>query len=270
MNNSALAITGERPTYSITIIPDAIQAKADALELSRQIKAVTSAEEQQNAVAAASIAKGLIKRMEATREAEKRPFWDVCVIIDSTSKSYKKELQTEVDRVEGLAANYQREQDRLAAEAKAAEERQFKALREAEERAIAEIAAKADAERRANLAAIAAATDEAAKEAAQRKADADAEARSEEVRINCEAIAEQERRRLTQLQAITPTRPDGARVVRTWDYTITDIALLALERPDLVTIEPKRSLLIAAAAIPGIKIPGVTFHEVTKVQSKAS
>lgn len=272
MTASALAITGDKTNYSIAVTDEALRKQTDALELSRAIKAVTTAEEQQDAVAAAGLAKGLIRTMEETREAEKRPFWDACVLIDSTAKNYKKPLLAEAERVQGLAAGYQREQDRIAAEAKAAQERQFKALREADERALRDIAAKAEAERRANLAAIAAAQeDEAAKEAAQRKADADAAARSEEVRINQEAVQEQERERFLAAQALVPARTEGARVKRFKDYQVMDMRALYLARPDLVELTERRAMILAAISIPNSPpIPGLYVFDSTKLQAKAS
>lgn len=270
MNTSALIIPGERPEYTISVDPTALAAQRDALALLKTITTVTTAAEQQDAIAAASLAKGLIKRMETTREMEKRWFLDKCQMIDGVAKNYKAPLAAEAERIQNLSADYQREQDRIAAAALAEHERQFRTLRAAEEKALRETFEKAESERRANLAAIAAANDDAAREVAQRKADEDAAARSEEVRINQEAVAEQERDRLRIAQSMAPAKAEGARIVRTMDYTITDIRLLAFERPDLVTIEPRRALLLAAGQIPGIAIPGVVFHDITKVQAKAS
>lgn len=269
MNNLTIE-TSPLADFRVTIILAAQQSRADAIALAKTITTVTTSAQQQDAVSAASLMKGLLRDVEKARKAVKEPVLAAGNAIDSAAKKFAAELETETKRVEGLAAKYQQDVDRALAEEKAAQERQFKALREKEEAALREIAAKAEQERRANLATIAAAADDAAREAAQRKADADAAARSEEVRINQEAVQEQERERLLAAQALVPAKTEGARVVRSWDYTVTDIRLLAFERPDLVTIEPKRAMLLTAAQIPGIVIPGVAFHEVTKVQAKAS
>lgn len=250
---------------------DALQQKEDALVLATEIKAVTSATEQANALAAAGMCKGLVKGMEKTREDEKRPYWDAGVAIDTISKNYQKALVDEQKRLEKLAADFQKEEDSKAAAVVAERERQFKAIRAKEERAIREIAERADAERRANLAAIAAAADEVAREAAQKKADADAEARAEEVRINQEAVMEQERLRLSQQQQIVPAKPEGARVVRKMDYELKDIRALYAARPDLVELNERRSMILAAISIPGApQIPGIYVFESTTIQSKAS
>lgn len=270
MTNS-LATASGLGDYTITITPAALKAKADAIVLARTITTVTNAAEQANAIAAASLMKGLLKDMKATHALYKRPIIDAGNIVDAAKNNYSAELETESARVEKLAANWQAEENRKAAAVRAEQERRDREEREQEQRALAAIAAKAEAERRANLAAIAAAKDEEAKLAAQIKADQDAASRAEEVRINQEAAQEAERNRVMTMQAVVPEKPQAARVVVKMDYELKDIKALYAARPDLVELSERRSLILAAISILGHPaIPGIYEYESTKVSAKAS
>lgn len=266
-----LSVSGISADYSITITPAAEQAKADALTLSKSITFVTNADEQADAIAAAALCKKLISDCEKARvEIKDRPL-KICNEIDSTAKRYKTDLQKELERTQKLASDYQSEENRKAAAIRAEQERQQREEREKEARALAEIARKAEAERRANLAAIAAAKDEEARRLAQIKADKDAEERAEEVRINQEACREAERQRIEQLRTAVAEKPTAARVVVKMDYELKDIKALYAARPDLVELTPKRSLILAAISIPNHPaIPGIYEFESTAVQAKAS
>lgn len=271
--------------FSVTIVPAAQQAKADALSLSESIIAVTTAAQQRDAISAASLMKGLLRDVEGAREEVKKPVLIAGRKIDAAAKVFSFELEAEVKRVERLAADFQKEEDRKAAAIRAEEERRQQAQREAEEaerererQALARLAAEAEKERRAALLKIQQAKDEAAREAAQIEADRLAEARAEEVRINqlaCQEAAERrleaERGRAMQLQAVAPPKPEGAIVKRSCDYELKDIRALYAARPDLVELTPKRSLILAAISIPNAPaIPGLYVFEETKVQSRAS
>lgn len=271
--------------FSVTIIPAAQQAKAEAITLAKSIRIVTSTDQQQDAIAAASLMKGLLRDVEKARVAVKEPVLDAGRKIDAAAKAFSEDMTAEVKRVEGLASAYQAEQNRIAEALRAEEERKQRQQREAEEAerqreqaALAAIAAAAEAERRANLAAIAAAADDKAREEAQRKADEDAAARAEEVRINqqaCreaeEARLEAERDRAMQLHTVVAPKAAGAVVKVLTDYELKDIRALYAARPDLVELSERRSLILAAISIPGHPaIPGIYEFQQTKVQSKAS
>lgn len=266
-----LLTTTDLQDFTVTVIPEAYKLKDDALALSKGIVAVTTQQQQQDAIAAASMLKGLIKQMEATHEYFKRPILDAGRAVDGAKNKYNLELDAETKRLQKLAADYQAEENRKAAAIRAEQERQQREEREKEARALAEIAAKAEAERRANLAAIAAAKDEEARRLAQIKADKDAEERAEEVRINQEACREAERQRIEQLRTAVAEKPTAARVVVKMDYELKDIKALYAARPDLVELTPKRSLILAAISIPNHPaIPGIYEFESTAVQAKAS
>lgn len=271
--------------FAVTIVPAAQQAKADAIVLAKSITTVSTATEQQDAISAASLMKGLLRDVEKARVSVKEPVLDAGRKIDAAAKAFSAELDAEVKRVERLAADFQKEEDRKAAAIRAEEERRAQAQRDAEEaerrreqEALAKIAAVAEAERRAALLKIQQAKDDEAREAAQKEADRLAEARAEEVRINqlaCQEAAEKrleaERERAMQLQTLAPPKPQGAIVRRTMDFELKDVRALYAARPDLVELTPKRSLILAAISIPNAPaIPGLYVFESTKIQAKAS
>lgn len=264
-------ITTDLGSLSVAIIPAAQQAKDDALALAKPIVAVTNAQEQADAIAASAMMKSLTKQMEATREDVKKPVLEAGRLIDSTAKKYALELEAEIKRVEKLASDWQAEENRKAAAIRAEQERLDEADRERERKALADIAAKAEQERRANLAAIAAAADDAAREAAQIKADQDAEARAEEARINGEACAQAGRDRIEAMRSAAAEKPQAARVTTYTDYELKDIRALYAARPDLCELSEKRGMILAALSIPGHPaIPGLYEFQQTKVMAKAS
>lgn len=271
--------------FRVTIIPAAQQAKADALAQSKSILAVTTPAQQADAIAAASMMKGLMRDVEKARVSVKEPVLDAGRAIDAAAKAFAGDLDAEVKRVERLASDYQREQDRIAAALRAEEERQQQAQRDAAEAerrreadALQRIADEADAARRADLAKIHAAADDAAREEAQRLADAAAEARAEEARILQQACREAEEARMedarvrhAQLAAIEPPKPEAARVQRRMNYELKDVRALYAARPDLVELTDRRALILAAISIPNAPtIPGIYVFEETKVQARAT
>lgn len=279
---NTLHLTG-MPAPEITIIPSAIQQKKDALELASTIKAEpTTSEEQQDCIAAASLAKGLAKSMEASRVDVKRPVLDIGAKIDAKAKEYSKELSAEVLRLESLAAAYQRKVDKQAADARRAEEERQRKERETadndkeRERRFMEDKEGANIEeRRADLARIESALTVEEKEAARKIADDNADARCEEWRILQQSIAEADEQRLedareraTAIAVVSaPQRAAGASVRRSYDYAVTDLKTLYAHRPDLVTLEPKRAMILAAISN-GLQIPGLNVHETTKLHAK--
>lgn len=121
MTSSLLSLQGINPAPAVTIDPDAITQKQDCIEMAQSIVSVASQSEQTDAVAAASMIKGLLKRMEATRVEVKKPALEACQTIDRIAKGYCDTLNQELKRLEKLAADYQAECDRIANELKAQE-----------------------------------------------------------------------------------------------------------------------------------------------------
>ncbi len=271
--------------FAVTIVPAAQQAKADAIALAKSISTVTTTTEQANAIAAASLMKGLLRDVEKARVSVKAPVLDAERKIDAVAKAFATDLDAEVKRVERLAADFQKEEDRKAAAIRAEEERRQQAQRDAEEterqkekEALARLAAEADKERLAALLKIQQAESEAELEEAQANADRLAEARAEEARNIQQACQEAERarqdamrERFESAKLTTVAKPAGAVVKRSFDYELKDIRALYAARPDLVELSPRRSLILAAISIPNAPaIPGLYVFEETKVQSKAS
>jgi colicin import membrane protein len=277
-----LAISG-LTNFSVTISDDAQQRKADALELSRSITAVSNAAQQQDAITAAALIKGLLKSVEATREELKRPILDAGRELDDCAKIYSGNLKAELARVEKLASNWQAQENRRLEAIRLEQERIAReAAEKAEQERLAALAAEqerqrqADAARLRELEAIQAAATEEARLAAQVLADAAAEKRAREAKAAQEAEAaaqeqrmEEARQRQQEQLAIPVPKAAGARVSTAKDYEVLDIRALYLARPDLVTLDPKRSLILAAIAIPGASIAGIRVFETTKVQAKA-
>lgn len=270
--------------FSVTITPDAQQAKADALALAATIKAASTVTEQQDCIAAASMCKSLIKGMEATRVEVKEPALAATRLIDTTAKNYSAELIAEATRLESMAAKYQAELNRIAAQARAEEEaRQRKAAAEMERLRLEELAEKQKREQEAyearqrDLAAIQAAKDEESLKAAQQAADDAAEVRARQVREQelldaemAEHRAEEARQRALTLAAIPTPKAQGARVRVSMDYELQDIHALYKARPDLVKMEPKRSDILAYIQIPNVALlPGIRVFESTKLDAKA-
>lgn len=281
---TTLALIPEKPLSLTIVTSQALQEKEDALAMATTHRIVTTVQEQQDAIAAAAICKGLVKQMEEIRKQRKENVLAAGRVIDGDAKVYKFDLECEQARLEELAADFQKREDAKVAALKAAEEARQQAQRDAEaaelrrERdALAALEAKATAERLEALRKIAAAQDEASREQAQRVADELADQRAEEahyIQIACqdaaEARLEAERDRATALQAIVPQKPAGAAVKRFKDYTMMDIHAVYAARPDLVELTEKRALILAAIAIPGApQIPGLYVFESTKIQSKA-
>lgn len=283
MKQKPLAVSG-MADFTVAITQEAQTQKDDALALAKAVTIVTTAEQQQDAIAVASIMKSLVKGVEATRVEVKKPALEAGRLIDDIAKRYSDELEKEVKRVEGLAATYQAEQNRIATAARQAEIDRQNRQREAEEaeRQKAEQDAlqrqqEADKARLADLERIQAAKDGAAREEAQRLADIAAEERARRAsqqqaheRELQEARLEEERKRAAQLASIVPQKATGASVRVQIDYEVTDIHALYAARPDLVSIEPKRSMILASINIPNQPpIAGLRTFETTKLAAKA-
>lgn len=247
MTPQPLAVRGHSD-FSVTVTASAEQQKQDALALASGIVAVTTIAEQQDAITAVSLMKGLTVAMEQTRVAVKKPVLSAAKEIDDTAKIYSGKLEAEIRRLQVLASQYQAEQNRIAAEARAAEERAQHAQRCAE-----------DEERLADNARIAAAADEAERAAAMQAADEAAERR-----------ADAERQRSEQLRQLAAPKAAGASVRVQLDYEVSDIHVLYRVAPHLVKLEPKRADILTTINIPKAPaLPGLRVFEVTKVQAKA-
>ena len=268
--------------FPVTILPEKEQAKNDALAITQTITAVSSGDEQADALAAAGLCKELINGVDESYEVENRPVIDAGRFLRTIRDGFKDKLVTEKERLELLASRYQAAQDAAAAEARAQAEQAQREQRDAEQAeqgleaaALREIRDRHEAGRRDDLLWIDKATSDSQRESAQIVADYNAEIRAEEVsniQLACreaeDARLEAERSRVTQLATITPSRPTAATVRRQLDYTVTDMHALYLARPDLVELTVRRAAVLTAISVPGVDIPGLRVFQSTKVASR--
>lgn len=283
MKQTALT-TSNLGDFTVAITPDALTSKADALALAKPITAVSTAAEQQDALAAAGMCKALIKGMESTRVEVKEPALAAGRLIDHTAKQYSAELDTEMKRLERLASEFQAKLNAEAARIRAEEqERQRKEVEAAErirQQELAEAAErerKANAERLADLERIQSAKDETERLRAMQAADDAAERRAREVREQelhdaemAEHRAEEARQRALQMQELSSPKVSGARQRVQMDYELLDIHALYRSHPHLVKLDVKRADLLTAINIPGQPTPGgIRVFESTKVQAVA-
>jgi len=225
MNLTTLSAADELPAlivpqigrFEVTITEQALMARKDAIELSQSIVSVESIKERDDAIAALSLVKGLLKSLEATRTEVKRPVIDAGNAIDKAAKSYADALKIEQVRVEKLTNAYQLKCNQAAAE-----------LRDAE-----------------------------LKEIAQQNQGADIDT----LRANAE-------RQIELCQKVTV---EGAMTKEYFEYDILPGGLmeLAQQRPDLVSLEPRRREILAAISN-GALIPGLRVYKTVKVMAKAS
>lgn len=106
----------------VTFKPGAIDRKQEALETASLITAIDGPDDQAMAIESVSILKAFTQGVERSREEVKRPFWNAGKAIDEIAKKESKAALEEIARVEKLLAGYQREQDRIANEAREAAE----------------------------------------------------------------------------------------------------------------------------------------------------
>lgn len=260
---TAIAILGEG--YTISVTPAAEQQKQIVLEAARKVVAVT---DQDSCDIAQARMKGLAairNAVEASRKEVKKPVLDLGTKIDGIAKEFVADVVFEESRLSTLVADYAREQQRIAREAREAAERERQRIeREEHEQKMAALRAEQEAERQRMAAERAAHEAEMQRLAAERNADAaaqaEAEAKAAQARREQEeatrraqaAQAEQERAAAVAARAAEqaaaqvaiPALPTG--VSETIDYEVVDIHAFAAAFPQLVTITPKRAEILAA------------------------
>ncbi len=205
--------------FVVTITEDALEQRKFALECLGEIVSVQSIKDRDDALAALSVAKSILKRMEDTRTAVKAPVLAATKEIDGKAKAFSDGIKVDQARVERLLNDWQAKANAVAEELRLAE--------------LADLA----------------------------KQNAAAGDNLNVLRANAEREAELQQ----------PTRVDGARHTEYFEYDILPGGLmeLAQQRPDLVTIEPKRREILAAIS-QGALLPGLRVYRATKLHAKAS
>lgn len=237
----------------ISIAPNMISTRDEVVTLAAKITAIGTAADAEQTAAAIRGLRAVMKSVEDSRKLVKAPVLDLGKRIDALATEFVRDVDAQIRRLTSALTTYQAEQDRIAREEEARRQAEIRAAQERERKAREEEA------RLAREAAAAAATVEDDPFAA-------AEAEAARVQAAREAMAA---RKETIATVMTPvayaTQPLGVHTRRDPDFTVTNAGALALARPDLVTVTPKRALIIAeirkiqewdgdraVAAVPGI------------------
>lgn len=227
MSKHALILLRNDASLAISVTPEAIAAKAEALADAQMVQVIANPRSQDVAVAAQAALRVLINACETSRKDVKAPVLDYGRIIDQTAKDFSDALKAEEMRLAKLIGDYQ------ALEA---------ARVRAEEAARNEELTRLERERAAELSL----------------------AKSHEQR---EAIQERFHQEVQAVPPPpVAARADG-QVVRTdHDFEVTDVHLLYRHHPSLVKLEAKRSEIKEAIRNlkKGETIQGIRFWEITK------
>ena len=220
MNNTttieptALILAGQG--YDLTVSPEAEKRKADLLAKSHHVTSVESNDDSGNAQRVSRALAAMRIEIEKCRKEVKEPVNRIGKLIDQTAKNFAAEIIEEEARITKLVGDHAEEVARLKREREAAERRAFEEARAAREAAEAAVAAAANTGKISDVIAARQAEED-------RKAMFDARmAASEEV-------------------ATTNVAP-GVRFV--WDFQVEDLNELAGRRGDLVSIEPRRAMIM--------------------------
>lgn len=279
MSNELAVIGFDR--YQITVTPSALKQKDEALELGKTFTLCHSDADQRDVIAASALCRQLLKGMKATKEKVKRPILDAENAVQAAYNEYCKPLEAEAMRLEQLAAGWQRQVLKEAAERRRAIEDSQRmdrdaamVDRESEQAYLKRKEEEHHVRRLEDLAAIGEAETDDDRDNAQLIADQHAEDDAEEFRMIQESIREAEERRTEEarsramaLQVAAP-KATGARVRESYDFTVDDVLLLLEFRPDLVDVIPKRGLILNAIS-EGAKIPGLHVFPTVKLTAKA-
>lgn len=250
---NALLVTGV-PSVSVAINGDAVQHKADALAEASSITQVSDALTFEVASSTARALQGIIKTVEKSRADVKAPVLDLGKRIDATARDFVAPVELEFARINRLINDYQREQLRIAEEARRKAEQEAARLRAEQERQAAEARKREeDARRAAETAVTAAQLAEAEKAHAAAKQEA------------AQAIAPV----FVVPLIFAPPTASGVSVRKEWAFEITDLDALAKNRPELVTIAPKRAEIAARVRSGERDIPGCRIFEDIKTTVRA-
>lgn len=253
-----ILLTGDG--YGISITPDAEKLKESLLVGSRSIAAVTDAESDDLAKAHQTALANHRLALEKCRKEVKEPVLQLGKDIDQKAAQFGAETLAEENRIKKLRENFAADQARKQREAAEVARREAaEAERKRQEAERAERLATEAAERAKREAEQADQEDFGAGFEALSKAEEAAEEakRAEQQRLALEA----EQRRASAAVIMAASAPVAK---SEWDFEVTNIHELYLAFPDLVTLTPKRSEILARLkalkangapmAFPGLKI----------------
>lgn len=262
---------------SVSITPKAKEAKEEALETASFIDTITP-DTRTIAINAVATLKAYTNAIEKSRKAVKQPFWDAGKAIDKIAETESEPVLKEIARVEKLLADYQREEDRKAAELLRQQQEAERARQAAEEARLKE-------EQRLR--------DEAAEKSRQaeelaKKGSKLAQAQAELARTQAALAAAQANNIAAERRAdedsakfsagppepLVPTRPAGQTVRQDWEIEVTDFdALYRAFGRRFIKMEPDIAALkyyLGCEGVDPTKIPGVKATLATKVHVRAA
>ena len=227
MTNHSIIV---RQDLEVSIVPDAYQLRAQALEASALIGKVTDEATKQVAVEAQILLKEIVDQCEQSRVAVKAPVLETGRLIDAIAKQYASEAKLELMRLSKEVGDYEALQ---LANLRAAQQAQSKELNAAEKQRW----------------------DDIAKAKSHDEIDA----------IN-ERFAQQQAALQAQLPSIQ--RFDHQRVTEDWEIKVDNIHMLYAAAPICVKMEPKlieiKQLLDKLGSLPGVTAKKVTKSGVKK------
>lgn len=262
---------------AVSITPKAQAQKDEALETAAFIDTITP-DTRLVAINAVATLKAYTNAIEKSRKDVKQPFWDAGKAIDEIAKKESEPVLKEIARVEKLLAEFQREEDRKAAEL-------LRQQQEAERvRQDAETARLAEEQRLRDEAAHKSREAEELAKGKTKLAQAQAElaraqaalAASQANNIAAERRAEEDGAKYTAAPAdqLVPTRPAGQSVHQDWEIEVTDFdALYRAFGRRFIKMEPDLAALkyyLGCEGVDPTKIPGVCATAVTKVRVRAA
>ena len=220
---------------------DALAEQQTALVELSEVTQVTCPGEQDKAVRRARKAKILVQEAEKSRRGILKPIELLVDRINTIAKGYKTKLELEINRVNMMCTQFQKEEDERLAEI---------------ERRRREEIARAEAERIAQERRLAEAQAEAASaKPDDREAQAMAELREQEAREAAEA-ARAAADAAIRVASAERERSSGQIVADVVMYEVLDVKALYAARPDLCILLPSKSA-IRAILSPKLELPGV-------------
>lgn len=250
--STSLVIRGIEST-GVTIAPEAVSRKRMVLDESRLVNTVASQFTQTAATESLRELVRIEREVEKDRQAIKQPVLALGRQIDDTAATFLADVKQESARLKTLLSNYEVEQRKKAEEERRRQEEAQRQAQEAERKRLEEI------ERQKRIA------EEAARQAEQAATPQQA---TEAIKATVEAETKVEELAAPVAQPLfrppVVTRAEGQVVRETWDYEVTDIARLASEHPELVTIVPKRADILRIIA-QGAPVTGLRVFKKTSV-----
>ena len=261
MNNTETLIVRDDARLSITFTEQAVALREAALEKAALVGKVSNADEQQAAVDAQVEIARVLKLVETARKTTKAPVLDFGAQIDRAAREFvEADLKPEANRLAQLIGDFQAVEAARVRAAEAAkrleEERIAREAREAEQQAL-RLKAEADAR-------IAAAKNEAERIELQRLAAIqEAQTHADLDRIEAERAAQV---KALDQEAIAPAKAAGQAVRSDWEVEVYDVHALYRSHPNCVKLEPLvgeiKSLLNAGVDVKGVRGKRVLKSEV--------